>query len=132
MKLITMCGCLLAAGSLLLLAGCAQGYRMKGAEREASVVNLDSCQADPDTVRVHKNGNLSWSVPNTDSNTYTIQFKRTPIPESTVKVSASAQDKPHPVKGDFWCNTVGSCLYAYTLTKENGSVCTDPGVHVIP
>ncbi len=105
---------------------------MKGAEREASVVNLDLCQADPDTVRVHKNGNVSWSVSKTDSHTYTIQFKHTPIPESTVKVSANAQDNPHPVKGDFWCNTVGSCLYVYTLTKEDGSVCPDPAVHVIP
>lgn len=132
MRLITICGCLFAAGSLLLLAGCSQGYRMKGAEKDASVVNLDSCQADPDTVRVHKNSNVSWSVPQTDSHTYTIQFKRTPIPESAVKVSANVQDKPHPVKGDFWCSAVGSCFYAYTLTKEDGSVCPDPGVHVIP
>ena len=132
MKLITMCGCLLAAGSLLLLAGCSQGYRMKGAEREASVVNLDTCKADPDTVRVHKDGNLSWSVPDTDSSTYTIRFKRTPIPETTVKVSAKAQDKPHRVTGDWLCNHAGSCLYGYTLTKEDGSVCTDPGVRVIP
>ena len=127
-----MCGCLLTAGPLFLLAGCVHGYRMKGAEREASVVNLDSCQADPDTVRVHKNGDLSWSVPKTDSHTYTIQFKRTPIPESTVKVSANVQDKPHPVKGDFWCSTLGSCLFPYTLTKEDGSACPDPGVHVLP
>ncbi len=132
MTLITTYGCILAGGSLLLLAGCAQGYKAKGPEREASVVNLDNCQADPDTVRVHKKSNVSWSVAKTDSHAYTIQFKRTPIPESSVKVSANVQDTPHMVKGDFWCDTVGSCLYGYTLTKEDGSVCPDPGFHVVP
>ncbi len=140
MRIIATCGCLLAAGSLLLLATCAKESPesekirlMKGPEREASVVNLDSCRADPDWVRVRKGSNVSWNVPATDSHTYTIQFKKTPIPEPTVKVSANAPDKPHPVKGDILCTLrLGSCLYAYTLTMENGAVCPDPGVHVIP
>lgn len=132
MRLISICGCLVTAGSLLLLAGCAQTYKMKGAEKEASVVNLDSCQADPDTVRVRKDNNVSWNVSQTDPHTYTIQFKRAPIPESNVRVSANAPDKPHKAKGDFRCNYFGSCLYAYTLTKEDGAACPDPGVRVIP
>lgn len=130
MRLIALCW-IFAAVLLLLLVGCSSGYRKKGVEREASVVQLETCQADPDTVLVHKGGTVSWSVPKTDSHTYTIQFKSTPIPESTVTVNANAHDNPHPVKGDFWCKAVGSCLYAYTLTKEDGSICPDPGVHVI-
>jgi hypothetical protein len=140
MKITTICGCLLAAATLLLLAACAKespeaekNRLKKGPEREAAVVNIDGCRADPDWARVRNGGNVSWSVPTTDTNTYTIQFKKTPLPESTVKVSAKASDKPHPVKGDFFCTTgLGSCLYAYTLTKEDGTECPDPGVHVIP
>jgi hypothetical protein len=136
MRLITICSCLLAAGSLLMFSGCSTNYTRKGPEKQAAVVNIADCKADPDTVLVHRNDNLSWAVPNTgpntDKHTYTVGFKRHPIPESTVTVSANAQDKPHPVKGDLLCNTFGSCLYPYTLTKEDGSVCPDPGVHVIP
>jgi hypothetical protein len=132
MKLITICGCLLAAGSLLMFSGCSASYTKKGPEREASVVSISNCQADPDTARVHRNNNVSWTVPITDPHTYKIHFKRTPIPESDVDVSANAPDKPHLVKGDLWCNNFGSCLYAYTLTKEDGTACPDPGFHVIP
>lgn len=136
MRIITICGCLLVAGSLLLLAACAkspQNLKMKGPERDASVVNLDSCRADPDWVRVHKGSNVSWSVPATDPNTYTIQFKKAPIPEPTVKVSAHAPDRPHRVEGDILCTLkLGSCLYPYTVIMDNGAVCPDPGVHVIP
>jgi hypothetical protein len=132
MRVITVCGCFLAAGSLLMFSGCAASYTKKGPEKDASVVSINNCQADPDTARVHRNNNVSWIVPNTDPHAYKIQFNRTPIPESSVNVSANAADKPHPVKGDFWCNTFGSCLYPYTLTKEDGTACPDPGVHVIP
>lgn len=132
MRLLRRCGCLLAAGSLLMFSGCSAKYKQKGPERDASVVSINNCQADPDTTRVHRNDTVSWTVPNADTHTYTIQFSRTPIPESTVKVNANAPDKPHPVKGDFWCTSFGSCLYAYTLTKEDGAACPDPGLHVIP
>ncbi len=133
MRLITGCGYfLLAAGSLLIFSGCSAKYTKKGPEREASTVSVNNCQADPDTVLVHRNNNISWAVPNTDPHTYTIQFNRTPIPESAVKVSANTPDKPHSAKGDFWCNNFGSCVYRYSLTKEDGTVCPDPGVHVTP
>lgn len=140
MRIITRWSRLLAIGSLLVFAACgrespeAEKVRLaKGPEKDSSVVNLDSCRADPNWVRVHKGSNVSWIVPTTDPHTYTLQFKKTPIPESTVKVSANAPDKPHRVEGDIWCTVkLGSCLYDYTLTTEGGKPCPDPGVHVIP
>jgi PBP1b-binding outer membrane lipoprotein LpoB len=124
---------LVAVGLPLLLIGCSAKYTMKGPEKDASAVTLNNCQADPDTIRVHKDADFDWIVAAADSHTYTVNFKgRTPISVSTVTVSANLKDNPHKAKGDTWCSVFGSCTFAYTLTQENGTTCPDPGVHVIP
>jgi PBP1b-binding outer membrane lipoprotein LpoB len=122
-----------AVGLPLLLSGCSAKYTMKGPEKEAKEVTINNCQADPDTIRVHKDADFDWGVPQTDSHTYTVTFKgRTPISVSSVTVSATQKDNPHKAKGDLLCSVLGSCKFPYTLTQGNGTTCPDPGVHVIP
>lgn len=130
MRLVINCPVVVALA--LLLSGCTASYKMKGAERAASVVTINNCVADPDTVAVHENDSVHWEVPPTDLHTYTVQFQRSPFAESTASVSTASQDKPHQAKRDFWCKGFGACKYAYTVTPNGGPVCPDPGVHVIP
>ena len=81
---------------------------------------------------------VSWDPPNPPTgHTYSVSFAESPFSASTI----SAGPQGPVVTGTLLCNklTVGSsffnshyCYFPYTLLKENGKKCSDPGVHVVP
>lgn len=134
MRAFRICSCLLLAGLLLGIPGCASStYVKKGSEVKTNVVKISNCKADPDTARVAKNDTLTWTIDPPEAHTYSIQFpKSSPVSSSTIPPGQGQK-----VNGDFWCNTFGGpnsslCVYGYNLIQDGSKTCPDPGVHVVP
>jgi len=134
MRAFRICSCLLLAGLLLGIPGCASStYVKKGPEVKTNVVKISNCKADPDTVQVPKDQMLTWKIEPPDGHTYSISFpKRKPVSSSTVP---PGQDQK--VTGDGWCTAGGWlistwCEYPYNLIQDSSTICHDPGVHVVP
>jgi hypothetical protein len=116
---------------LLGILGCSNSsYTKKGPEGETPTVTITNCNANPDTVLVHRGRDLTWNI--ADGQSYSIRFTgHTPFSSSTIPPGQSQK-----ATGDFWCNTLGGidkglCVYPYDLIKD-GSKCPDPGVHIVP
>jgi hypothetical protein len=117
---------------LLGILGCSDNaYTKKGPETQTNTVTINNCNASPDTARVHRGDNLTWSV--ADAHSYSINFKgRTPFSSHTVPPGQSQK-----ANGEFWCNTFGGihgdyCVYSYDLVQDGSTTCPDPGVHIVP
>jgi len=133
MRAFRICCCVLCV-PLLGILGCSNNvYTKKGPEVMKGSVTITNCNANPDTVQVHRGDDVTWNIDSSDSSSYSIRFKgHTPFSSSTVPPGQSQK-----AKGEFWCNTFGGihgdyCVYRYDLVRDGTKTCPDPGVHIVP
>jgi hypothetical protein len=116
--------------------GSATRYTPKHKEIPADSVIITNCDANPDLVDVDDGQTLTWKVPSTDRTTYTIAFGDSrPISPKSITAS-NPSPNAQKIQKDSWCKYAGwahdlYCVYDYTMTKDDGTVCKDPGVHII-
>jgi plastocyanin len=133
-------GCLLvlSGAAVMLNCGGSTAYTKKGPEKPGNTVTINNCNADPDTIAVHKGDVVTWNVDPLESpkHTYSVSFSgRKPIASSTAPTGQGQN-----ITSDFWCNNGNWiyekwCVYGYNLIQTDVSppkTCPDPGVHIIP
>ncbi len=129
MRSLKICSCLLLAGLLLGIAGCAKSaYVKKGPEVLTNVVKINNCKADPDTAKVPKGQTLTWTIDPVDGHSYSIHFPgRKPIASADAPTGQA-----QTVIGDTQCSLSFGLFgeYGYNLIQDDTKTCPDPGVHV--
>ena len=76
--------CCVVCVPLLGILGCSNNaYTKKGPEVMKGSVTITNCNANPDTVQVHRGDDLTWN--SSDGHSYSIHFKgHTPFSSSTI------------------------------------------------
>jgi hypothetical protein len=142
MKRLRIRCCLLLFGTLLAIAGCRSDvvadYIPKN-EAQQDYVSIHNCVATPDSVTVPNNKKVHWVVRDEsndpDKAKYIVSFLGTnPIGDIPI-VSSNLPDTIHTV--NTGCSTIhaGCGRLPYRLVQINAgevTICSDPGVHVVP
>jgi len=97
-------------------------------------IKVANCTA-PDTAKAWIGQDVIWDFP-PDGHHYSADFGN----NSPFGVPSIPGGKPQPLKGTVLCNTwtvsvltsTPFCYFPYTLSKDGGKPCNDPGVRVIP
>ena len=93
------------------------------------------CTVDQDPVIVSIDGTVTWNPPS-PLHRYSLDFmNESPFAASSVAAGSSAK-----VIGTWKCNkatvsfltSTRVCYFPYTVSKDNGNRCADPGVRVVP
>jgi hypothetical protein len=94
-----------------------------------------NCTVDQDTAEASIDGSVTWNPPSS-LHPYSLDFAdRSPFAASSVAAGSKAK-----VTGTLVCNRLTvyaltktrACYFPYTVSKDNGKPCADPGVRVVP
>jgi len=98
-------------------------------------VKVANCTADPETAKVSIGQDVVWDFPS-DGHKYSADFPGS----SPFAVHSIPGGQPLTLKGTFFCSKItvsvatstALCYFPYTLSKDGGKPCNDPGVRVVP
>ena len=131
MRAFTIC-CVLC-GPLLGILGCSNNaYTKKGPEVMKGSVTITNCNANPDTVQVHRGDDLTWNIDRLTAVVIRSVSKGTHLSPRPRFLPGRARKQTEISGATPSGECTGYCRYRYDLIQDGTKTCPDPGVHIVP